>query len=117
MTHGWQPKQEVRKEAKRAAATFECAECNYWCYEGKSEANYQKLLEDNPNEKIKKDGTKDDHINPIVSVETGFIDWNTYIDRMFCPKENWQVLCKSCHDIKTKKENEERKKWRKKRKK
>ena len=117
LTHSWKPKQEVRAEAKRAPATFECAECNYWCYEGSSKANLDKLIQDNPEAPIKQSKTKDDHIDPIVSVETGFVDWNTYIDRMFCPKENWQVLCKECHDIKTKEESALRKKYRHERKK
>lgn len=117
LSYSWKPQQEVRKEAKRAAATFECAECGYWCYEGKSEANYQKLLADNPDVGIKKESVKEDHIVPIVDVEVGFVDWNTYIDRMFCPKENYQILCKSCHDVKTKAENQLRKKYRHERKK
>jgi len=48
-----------------------------------------------------------DHISPVVDPDIGFIDWNTFIDRLYCPKENLQVLCTSCHKEKT---NEERKK-------
>lgn len=48
-----------------------------------------------------------DHISPVVDPEIGFIDWNTFIDRLYCPKENLQVLCTTCHKEKT---NEERKK-------
>lgn len=50
-----------------------------------------------------------DHIFPVVSPQTGFVDWETYIHRMFCEKENLQVLCKPCHSIKTSLEKEERK--------
>lgn len=103
-------------KAKRAPATFECKECNYWCYEGKSEKNFEKLKEEFPSEKIKMEATRDDHIDPIISVKEGFVDWNNLVERMFCPEENWQKLCKTCHDIKTKKETQERKEWRKKRK-
>lgn len=46
-----------------------------------------------------------DHIIPVVDPLVGFIDWNTYIDRLFCSKENLQVLCSECHNKKT---NEER---------
>lgn len=45
-----------------------------------------------------------DHINPVVDPKVGFIDWNTFIDRLFCGVENLQILCSSCHDRKTKKE-------------
>ena len=47
-----------------------------------------------------------DHKVPVVDPKTGFVDWNTYIDRMFCPKKNFQVLCKECHLVKTKKEKQ-----------
>lgn len=40
-----------------------------------------------------------DHI-----IEVGkFLDWNTFIEKLFCPIENLQVLCKNCHLIKTNK--------------
>lgn len=42
-----------------------------------------------------------DHIIPVVDPATGFVDWNTYIERMFCEKSNLQVLCKACHKSKT----------------
>jgi 5-methylcytosine-specific restriction endonuclease McrA len=45
-----------------------------------------------------------DHIIPVIDPLTGFVDWNTYIERMFCEKSNLQVLCKDCHSIKTKEE-------------
>ena len=45
-----------------------------------------------------------DHISPVVSVEEGFIDYNTFIERLFCTKENLQVLCIPCHRLKTKQE-------------
>lgn len=45
-----------------------------------------------------------DHINPIVDPAVGFVDWDTLIERMFCEDENLQVLCHSCHEIKTNEE-------------
>ena len=51
-----------------------------------------------------------DHIEPVVGVE-GFTTWDAYIARMFpVDTENaFQVVCRECHAIKTKKENTERK--------
>lgn len=46
-----------------------------------------------------------DHIIPVVDPKVGFVDWNTFIDRMFCERDNYQVLCKPCHKKKTKEEN------------
>lgn len=43
-----------------------------------------------------------DHIDPVVDPVIGFVDWNTFIDRLLCPKENLQVLCTTCHLKKTK---------------
>ena len=39
-----------------------------------------------------------DHIQPIGV----FVNWDTYIERLFCPPQNLQVLCKLCHLQKTK---------------
>lgn len=54
-----------------------------------------------------------DHKEAVVSSE-GFVDWNTYIDRLFCSKDNLQVLCLGCHRIKTNNENKDRRSARKK---
>ncbi len=45
-----------------------------------------------------------DHIKPIVDPAKGFEGWDVLIDRMFCEKDNLQVLCKTCHDVKTQEE-------------
>jgi len=45
-----------------------------------------------------------DHILPVVDPVVGFVDWNTFVENLYCEKENLQVLCKTCHDLKTKKE-------------
>ena len=54
-----------------------------------------------------------DHVQSVVDPNGSFVDWNTYIERMFCPVENLQVLCNngenSCHHKKTKQERKDRK--------
>lgn len=45
-----------------------------------------------------------DHIAPVVDPKVGFVDWNTFIDRLFCTEDNLQALCTECHSTKTKKE-------------
>lgn len=42
-----------------------------------------------------------DHIVPVVSVSEGFVDFNTFIQRLFCDASNLQVICDSCHNTKT----------------
>lgn len=50
-----------------------------------------------------------DHISPVVHTTEGFLDWNEFIKRLYCGKENMQVLCKLCHKIKTKEERKNEK--------
>lgn len=45
-----------------------------------------------------------DHIKPVVDPNTGFTSWDDFIERLYCEKENLQVLCTTCHDRKTLKE-------------
>lgn len=54
--------------------------------------------------------TQADHIAPVVDENTGFVDWNTFIERLFCAPEGYQILCLDHHENKTKKENKVRKK-------
>ena len=54
-----------------------------------------------------------DHINPVIDPAKGFEDWNTYIDRLFCPANNLQCLCRPCHTVKTTAEVKARKATRK----
>ena len=50
-----------------------------------------------------------DHIQPVVETSVGFVDWNTYISRLFCSSNNLQLLCPLCHKNKTLVEQQERK--------
>ena len=49
-----------------------------------------------------------DHIDPVVDPNKGFIDWNSFIERMFVALDKLQVLCKTCHSGKTRTEQKER---------
>lgn len=49
-----------------------------------------------------------DHKEPVVSVTEGFVDWNEFIARLWCSKENLQRICSTCHDLKTQKERIDR---------
>lgn len=50
--------------------------------------------------------SKVDHIAPVVDPEKGFRSWDEKIERMFCELDGFQVLCESCHTIKTKEERQ-----------
>ena len=45
-----------------------------------------------------------DHISPVVDPLIGFVSWDEFITRLFCSRENLQVLCSDCHLKKTKAE-------------
>lgn len=42
-----------------------------------------------------------DHIMPVVDPEEGFVSWDVFIERLFCERDNLQVLCTGCHKIKS----------------
>lgn len=89
----WAPISEVMREARVSRGVYTCAECG----------------QDGP-ASIRIDGKKFknaivDHINPIIDPEVGFVSWDEFINKLFCEKEDLQVLCHECH---TRKTNEER---------
>jgi 5-methylcytosine-specific restriction endonuclease McrA len=96
----WQPKYDTLNAAKtekkinsasgRLAQHFRCGLC--------SQEVVQKEMEV-------------DHIKPAIDPKKGFISWDTFIDNLFCEKENLQAICKSCHKAKTQLEKQERTKY------
>lgn len=76
---------KINPKTKRLAQHYACAACG---------------------EEYPASETQVDHILPVVDPTQGFVDWNTYIPRLFCPKENLQLLCSSCHDLKTMEEKQ-----------
>ena len=78
---------KINKASGRIAAHYRCACCQ----------------EEFPSKEVQVD-----HINPVVP-SSGFTTWDEFINRLFCGEEELQVLCKSCHLVKTKEENKERK--------
>lgn len=91
-TYRWKPRNECFKEAKVSRGKYRCNICK---------------------EVFRRKDVVVDHIEPVVPT-TGFTTFDNYILRMYPPKEGFQVLCKNHHSVKTKAENEERKKHRKK---
>lgn len=55
---------------------------------------------------------KVDHINPVVDPLKGWEGFDSFIKNLFCEVDNFQILCKVCHDKKSKEETELRKKTR-----
>lgn len=78
-------RQPYKGSDKRTKWMYKCAACN----------NLFKSTEVNV-----------DHIHPAGTL-TKYSDLPKFVERLFCEEDNLQVLCKDCHDVKTK---EERKK-------
>lgn len=78
---------KINKKSGRLAQHFQCATC----------------LGDFPAKEVNVD-----HILPVVDPKQGFISWDVYIQRLYCEKENFQILCSSCHKIKTQEEKKTR---------
>jgi hypothetical protein len=47
-----------------------------------------------------------DHIHPVIDPAIGFTNWDDVIQRMFCEKDGFQILCSDCHKVKTDEERE-----------
>lgn len=45
-----------------------------------------------------------DHINPVVDPTTGFSGWDDFVNNLYCERTNLQVLCYSCHSVKSQQE-------------
>jgi 5-methylcytosine-specific restriction endonuclease McrA len=86
----WKPITQTKMNARRAYKgpnkrqkfEYQCAHCTKWF----------------PEKKINVD-----HICPAGSLNCAQ-DLPGFVERLFCESDNLQVLCESCHDVKTKEE-------------
>jgi hypothetical protein len=112
------PRNKVKNGQKVGPATFECEHCNIWIYDGKKDIDKQlEILDCKPPNGLIKDKTNLDHKDSVIPLESfsrGSWDWDEFINRLFCEEEGFQLLCSSCHDIKTKLEDGMRKEYRQK---
>lgn len=85
----WPPIFEVKKEANVSRGVYLCAGCDQHVpptiKQGRKRVNNIFV----------------DHIIPVIDPTVGFVGWDSFIDRLFCEKDNLQLLCGECHDAKT----------------
>ena len=101
----WGVKADVKKSARVSTGRYLCAGCGTV-----GPATLPPLR----GQSRRRNNAAVDHINPVVNPSQGFIDWNTYITRMFLEEDGYQILCYVCHGTKTRDEREERTEMRKK---
>ncbi len=82
------PKNKDGSRRKKPFKFYKCACCNSWEF---------KLKE-----------VQVDHIVPVGSFKLKHIA--DYVNRLFCDLSNLQVICKKCHKVKNKLENDTRRK-------
>ena len=89
----WAPIQETLKEARTRRGFYMCASC-------KQEVTAS--IKNDNGKRIK--NAIVDHIQPIIDPAVGFTTWDDCINRMFCEKDNLQVVCHECHQEKSNEE-------------
>lgn len=97
----WGPKNECKKQARVSRGKYLCAHCGNIV-----DASLPVVSKDGSTERV--NNAIVDHIEPVIPV-SGFSNWDDVVGRMFVEVDGLQLLCRGCHDIKTKAENEERK--------
>lgn len=93
----WPPKFEAKKLAKVGYNQYKCAKCGNI---GPA------TLEPLEGKSRRRNNADVDHIEPVVDPSVGFVDWNTFIERLYCEVEGFQVLCWECHTEVTAEERE-----------
>ena len=83
----WPPRGEAVKLARVGKNQYKCNVCGKLC------TNSEKQL---------------DHIEPVINELTGFTTFDEFIDRLYVDVEGWQILCPSCHLLKSNIENKKR---------
>lgn len=83
----WPPRNEALKLARVERGKYKCAMC-----EGLFKSEQVDL----------------DHTVPVVALDNEGLNWNEFIARLFPEVEGFQVLCKVCHEAKTRTEDDMR---------
>lgn len=89
----WPPIANCLKQARVARGEYLCAGCGN-VVPASTKDDFGKRIKN----------VHVDHIDPVVDPTIGFVNWDTFITRMFVEASGLQVLCHKCHTIKTEKE-------------
>ena len=88
----WKPISETIKNARVRKGVYLCNGC-------KQEVPASIVVD---GKRVK--GVLCDHIQPVVDPTTGFSGWDSFVNNLFCEEDNLQLLCRSCHDLKSQNE-------------
>lgn len=90
VTSKWGPISDTLKEARTRRGFYLCNGCK---------EEVPASIRDDNGKRIK--NAIVDHIDPIIDPDVGWVSWDETINRMFCEKDNLQILCHACHKIKS----------------
>lgn len=84
-SYRWPGRSEALKLARISRGLYKCAICSLYFH----------------NKEIQVD-----HKEPIIPLDgVGFTTWDNYVKRLLCNVSGFQILCLSCHEVKTTIEN------------
>lgn len=98
-SHRWPPKWECLKLARIARGTYTCAGYNCNSHEVPASIKLGRGKKRTKNIFV-------DHISPVGGPDEG--GWDGVIERLYCELDGLQILCKQCHDLKTKDERKKK---------
>ena len=99
----WKPKTRAIARARVSKWIYKCESCGVeW------PANLPPL----PWKKRKRKNIQADHIEPVVPL-TGFVSYDSWIERCFVSAEKFQAICRKCHKEKTAEEGKKRRELKK----
>lgn len=111
LSFSYPPRSNAKKKCKVGACLYRCEKCAQLVYEGKSEKNYNKFVEEY-DESVVFEKFQMDHIIPVIKPGEGKKTCATFgeyiarfVDGLFVPEEGFQGFCRSCHTAKSKSEN------------
>jgi hypothetical protein len=98
----------AKNRSKIDKALFKCENksCLTAMYEGESDKNLKDLNTKHPQLTIVKGKIELDHDIPVRQGK-GDLDWNDYIESLFCDESNYNAYCPSCHAKKSEEDRNE----------
>lgn len=91
----WKPRTDVLKAARVEKGRYLCSMC---------EQVVPVTVVNDVGKRVK--NVEVDHTVPVVDPEEGFVNWDTFIRRLFVEPEGFRVLCRECHSKVTQAQND-----------
>lgn len=93
-TRKWKPIQDCKKKAHISRGEYRC--------EGCKQIVPPTIYDEDKGRRVTNIFV--DHIKPIIDPGVGFTTWDDFIEGLFCEADNLQLLCGTCHKIKSQEE-------------